>query len=186
MDDTTKCLSLYILKNKSLNEVSCVSWAQAKQFAEDNGKSDLYDLFSYATPDDVSNFGVSDDAELSLMELTEFEAGLIVFPNGEIITCNWASVPENTIPRVLFGNLINIETDIHLAKYVFTDVWYDHEEFLGLLPNTEDSFIESLVYTDFNDDEIEKETHVLYSDDKGARVWELDDGTMIIHPDEWC
>ena len=72
----------------------------------------------YCRPDSDDDFDVTvydsgmieqSDKPENLMALTQQESGMVIYPDGEAIICNWSSV--NGMPRLSFAGVIGLGSD---------------------------------------------------------------------------
>ena len=104
--------------------------------------------------------------QITLYELTGQESGVVIYNNGNTIICNWYGFRR--LPTVLssMGWLMDDMSDT-IISVVSTGETDDASEYLC-----------DVIY-DFNDD---AEGLINYP----ARFWELEDGTVILAPEDWC
>ncbi len=115
---------------------------------------------------------------MTLQELTGQESGIVIYPNRETIVCNWSSLEENELPRVLNG--------LAVIGYPEEDEVFEGAE----SADTEDfrtSFPDEMnVIWDENGDlkSIADGTYY-WKDDFRATIYTLRNGTVIIAPPLW-
>lgn len=113
---------------------------------------------------------------MTLQELTNHEAGIVVYPDGDTIVCNWStSCPgENELPRVIMDGsfLIGLSDGLEIIVIESREVkdWRDEVNELAKNGMT--------VLYDINGDLINPEGGP-------AHIYVLEDYTYIISPDDW-
>lgn len=115
---------------------------------------------------------------MTLQELTNHEAGIVIYPSNEMIVCNWSGFEEDELPKVFSGiSMMGWESD---EEDVFADAdRKDTSDFRPLLEGRD------LIW-DANGDLASIEDGTYYwGDDFDATVWTLTDGTIIISPNMW-
>lgn len=118
----------------------------------------------------------------TLQDLTDQESGIVIFPTDDddeddphvTLVCNWTKCGIGELPAVLEGRFL-IEN--YVDEDFLVDVQHDYfKDFLDVLPeHLEVIWDEYGMLTD----------PASKTPDRGADVWTLTDGTMIIAPIRW-
>ena len=111
---------------------------------------------------------------MTLHDLTGQESGIVIYPDGDTIVCNWSTVcqNENELPKLFYGGLIGWDAqDIALDGEYQVEDWRD--EFRKI-----DEGRRITVLWDRNGD-------LICPEGCPAHVYRLEDSTIIIAPEDW-
>ena len=111
----------------------------------------------------------------SLEELTNQESGIVVYPDGNIVVCNWAGFGDNAMPCILCGFLVTAFT-VDNKYFTCCDKW-NIDDLYGVLCE-----IGKTIIWDYNDDIID-----LANSDEPVRAnaYKFADGVYVFAPYGW-
>ncbi len=112
----------------------------------------------------------------TLQELTDHEAGIVIYTSDEMIICNWAQYGPNELPKIFAG---------------ITVMGWDEGE--DIFDDVEEKFVEDyrplIDGRDLIWDQLDDMSHIANPETDPAwyraSVYTLKDGTIIIAPQMW-
>lgn len=111
---------------------------------------------------------------MTLQELTGRESGIVIYPDGDTIVCNWSIIcpDDNELPKMFLGGLIGWEVDpLTVVGEYQADDWPD--EFRKLSERRPIT----VLYDAHGD--------LICPEECPAHFFRLDDATVIIAPVDW-
>ena len=129
---------------------------------------------------------------MTLMELTNHEAGIVIYENGEVAVVNWSQYDDDQIPRLapvlgmmgfseegILDNVPESKTVEDVRDILPGKVWLEDDEIETDMEILEDDNNDiPALFVKIDDRDPDEPT--------SAEVYTLSDGTKIIAPHTWC